>query len=89
VNPAWRGPCRRRPPVIGNHLPGWQSQALRRRMQPPLPSKEVRDMPEQDQIINAVMALAIQRDALRTHPLAAWMVTQDEVTYPGEFVRAW
>jgi hypothetical protein len=40
-------------------------------------------MPDQDQIIDAVMARALQADAVRTHPLVAWIVTRDEVT--GEF----
>jgi hypothetical protein len=43
-------------------------------------------MPGQDQIIDAVMARSIQADAARTHPLLAWVVTQDEGTYRGQFV---
>jgi hypothetical protein len=43
-------------------------------------------MPDQDQIIDAVMARAIQADAARTHPLLAWVVTRDEGTYHGQFV---
>ena len=43
-------------------------------------------MPGQDQIIDAVMARSIQADAARTHPLLAWVVTQDEGTYHGHFV---
>jgi hypothetical protein len=43
-------------------------------------------MPAQDQIIDAAMASALQVDAIRTHPLVAWIVTRDEVAYPGEFV---
>jgi hypothetical protein len=43
-------------------------------------------MPAPDQIIDAAMAGALQADAIRTHPLVAWIVTRDEVAYPGEFV---
>ena len=43
-------------------------------------------MPAQDQIIDAVMALALQADAIRTHPLMAWIVMHDEATWPGAFV---
>ena len=43
-------------------------------------------MSDQDQIVDAVMARAIQADAARTHPLLAWIVMQDEVIYPGKFV---
>ncbi len=43
-------------------------------------------MPEQDQIISATMALSIQKDAARKHPLVAWVVTRDEGTYYGQFV---
>jgi hypothetical protein len=43
-------------------------------------------MPAQDQIIDAAMASGLQADAIRTHPLVAWIVTRDEVAYPGEFV---
>jgi hypothetical protein len=42
-------------------------------------------MSDQDQIIDAVMARALQADAIRTHPLVAWIVTRDEATWPGEF----
>ena len=49
-------------------------------------SQEIADMQAQDQIIDAVMARALQADAIRTHPLVAWVVTRDEVAYPGEFV---
>jgi hypothetical protein len=42
-------------------------------------------MSDQDQIIDAVMARALQADAIRTHPLVAWIVTRDEATYSGEF----
>jgi hypothetical protein len=43
-------------------------------------------MADQDQILDAVMARAIQADAVRTHQLLAWIVMQDEVPYPGKFV---
>ena len=43
-------------------------------------------MPDQDQIIDAVMARALQADAIRTHPLLAWVVTRDEDTQPGAFM---
>ena len=43
-------------------------------------------MSAQDQIVDAVMARALQADAIRTHPLVAWIVTRDEATWPGEFV---
>jgi len=49
-------------------------------------SQEIADMQAQDQIIDAVMARALQADAIRTHPLVAWVVTRDEVACPGEFV---
>ena len=32
------------------------------------------------------MARALQADAIRTHPLVAWIVTRDEATWPGAFV---
>jgi hypothetical protein len=35
-------------------------------------------MSDQDQIIDAVMARALQVDTIRTHPLVAWVVTRDE-----------
>jgi hypothetical protein len=38
-----------------------------------------------DQIIDAAMARALQKDAIRTHPLAAWIVMRDEA-HSGEFV---
>lgn len=59
-------------------IAGWKPLA-----QPP---QETPDMPDQDQIIDAAMASALQADAIRTQPLVAWVVTRDEVTYPGEFV---
>jgi hypothetical protein len=43
-------------------------------------------MSAQDQIIDAVMALALQADAIRTHPLMAWIVMQDNPTGAGAFV---
>ena len=43
-------------------------------------------MSAQDQIIDAVMALALQADAIRTHPLMAWIVMHDEA--PGR-ARSW
>jgi hypothetical protein len=43
-------------------------------------------MSAQDQIIDAVMARALQTDAIRTHPLVAWIITRNEANYPGEFV---
>jgi hypothetical protein len=39
----------------------------------------------QDQIIDAAMARALHADAIRTHPLAAWIVMRDEA-HSGEFV---
>jgi hypothetical protein len=43
-------------------------------------------MSAQDQIIDAVMALALQADAIRMHPLMAWIVMQDNATGSGAFV---
>jgi hypothetical protein len=40
----------------------------------------------QHQIIDAVMARAIQVDAARTHPLVAWIVMRDLPEYPGSLV---
>ena len=40
----------------------------------------------QDQIIDAVMARSIHADAVRTHPLAAWVIGRDQVDYPGSLV---
>ena len=45
-------------------------------------------MPGQDQIIDAVMARSIQADAVRRHPLLAWVVTQDEGTIAATSSRA-
>ena len=42
-------------------------------------------MSAQDQIVDAVMAHALQADAIRTHPLVAWIATRDEAAWPGEF----
>ena len=39
-----------------------------------------------DQIIDAVMARSIQADAVRTHPLAAWVIVRDPIYYPGDLV---
>jgi hypothetical protein len=49
-------------------------------------AEETQAMSAQDQIVDAVMARALQVDAVRTHPLVAWVVTRDAVAYPGEFV---
>ena len=43
-------------------------------------------MSAQDQIVNAVIARSLQADAMRTHPLVAWIVFRDEATWPGTFV---
>jgi hypothetical protein len=43
-------------------------------------------MSAQDQVVDAVMAHALQVDAIRTHPLMAWIVTRDEATWPGAFL---
>jgi hypothetical protein len=40
----------------------------------------------QYQIVDAVMARALQSDAVRTHPLFAWIVMRDLPEYPGAFV---
>jgi hypothetical protein len=32
-----------------------------------------------DQIIDAVMARAIHADAVRTHPLAEWVIVRDQI----------
>jgi hypothetical protein len=42
------------------------------------------DMPYQ--IIDAVMARAIQADVVRTHPLFAWIIMRDVPEYPGSLV---
>ncbi len=39
-----------------------------------------------DQIIDAVMARSIHADAVRTHPLAAWVIVRDQIDYPGNLV---
>ncbi|MEA2738303.1 MAG: hypothetical protein QOH05_1610 [Acetobacteraceae bacterium] len=39
-----------------------------------------------DQIIDAVMARAIHADAVRTHPLAGWIVMRDQPDYPDEMI---
>ena len=56
---------------------GWKPLAM---------PQETPEMSTQDQIIDAVMARALHADAIRTHPLVAWIVTRDEIAYPGEFV---
>jgi hypothetical protein len=38
------------------------------------------------QIIDAVMARAIQADAARAHPLFAWIIMRDLPEYPAAFV---
>jgi hypothetical protein len=38
------------------------------------------------QIIDTVMARALQDDAARDHPLFAWIVMRDVNEYPGAFV---
>jgi hypothetical protein len=43
-------------------------------------------MASTDQVVDAVMARSIQEDAARTHPLLAWVVSQDKSHYPGKFV---
>ena len=40
----------------------------------------------QDQIIDAVMARSIHADAVRTHPLAAWVIVRDQIDYPRDLV---
>ena len=35
-----------------------------------------------DQIIDAVMACSIHADAVRTHPLAAWVIVRNQINYP-------
>jgi hypothetical protein len=40
----------------------------------------------QYQIIDAVMARAIQADAARVHPLFAWIIMRDLPEYPGSLV---
>lgn len=42
------------------------------------------DMPYQ--IIDSVMAQALQADAARTHPLLAWIILRDVAEYPGALV---
>ena len=46
--------------------------------------KEATGMP--DQIIDAVMARSIHADAVRTHPLAAWLIVRDQIDYFRELV---
>jgi hypothetical protein len=40
----------------------------------------------QDHIIDAVRAQSIHADAVRTHPLAAWVIVRDQIDYPGDLV---
>jgi hypothetical protein len=42
------------------------------------------DMPYQ--IIDAVMARAIHADAVRAHPLAAWVIVRDQIDYSAAWV---
>jgi hypothetical protein len=49
-------------------------------------SQETQGMSVQDQIIDAVMARALQADAIRTYPLMAWIVMHDDTASPGMFV---
>ena len=46
--------------------------------------KEATSMP--DQVIDAVMARSIHGDAVRTHPLAAWVIVRDQIDYSGKLV---
>jgi hypothetical protein len=39
-----------------------------------------------DQIIDALMARAIQADAVRAHPLVGWIVMRDQPDYPDEMI---
>jgi hypothetical protein len=39
-----------------------------------------------DQIIDAAMALSLHADAVRTHPLAGWIIMRDPPDYEGKFV---
>jgi hypothetical protein len=43
-------------------------------------------MPVQDQMIDAVMTRALQADAIRTHPLMAWIIIRNQDTLPGTFM---
>jgi hypothetical protein len=49
-----------------------------------LRQKRTRNMP--DQIIDAMMARAIQADVARAHSLFAWIIMQDLPEYPGALV---
>ncbi len=40
----------------------------------------------QDQIIDAVIARSIRADAVRTYPLAAWVIVHDQIDYSGVLV---
>jgi hypothetical protein len=39
-----------------------------------------------DQIIDAMMALSLHDDASRVHPLAAWVVMEDQPGYAGHLI---
>ena len=39
-----------------------------------------------DQIIDALMALSLHDDASRVHPLAAWVVMEDQPGYAGRLI---
>ena len=49
-----------------------------------LGSEEATSM--QNQIIDAVMARSIHTNAVRTHPLAAWVIVRDQIDYPRALV---
>ena len=38
-------------------------------------------MPDQDRIIDTVMARSIQADVARAYPLGAWVIIRDEAAY--------
>jgi hypothetical protein len=39
-----------------------------------------------DLVIDAAMADSLHEDALRMHPIPAWVITRDQVDYPGDLV---
>jgi hypothetical protein len=47
-------------------------------------STKAPEMP--DQIIDAMMALSLHDDASRVHPLAAWVVMEDQPGYAGHLI---
>ena len=53
-----------------------------------MPEKKPPDMPDQDQIVDAIMARAIQADAARTHLLLALIVMQEEPPMPPGLVQS-